>query len=87
MDRSRPGVSETSREVKVSFEVIGHMKIEGHLGRCHLKGRDGDAANVILTAVGRNLCRVLAWLRAPLRLIMLALWRAFAAPPEFIWAS
>ena len=67
--------------------VIGHMKIEGHLGRCHLKGRDGDAANVILTAVGHNLCRVLAWLRAPLRLIMLALWRAFAAPPEFIWAS
>jgi hypothetical protein len=38
--------------------VIGHMKTEGHLGRCHLKGRDGDAANVILTAVGHNLRRV-----------------------------
>jgi hypothetical protein len=35
--------------------IIGHMKSEGHLGRCHLKGRDGDAANVILTAVGHNL--------------------------------
>jgi len=67
--------------------VIGHMKIEGHLGRCHLKGRDGDAANVILTAVGHNLRRVLAWLRALLRLIMLALWRAFATPPELKWAS
>ena len=67
--------------------VIGHMKIEGHLGRCHLKGRDGDAANVILTAVGHNLRRVLAGLRALLRLIMLALWRAFAALPELKWAS
>jgi IS5 family transposase len=59
--------------------VIGHMKTDGHLGRCHLKGRQGDAANVILTAVGHNLRRVLAWLRALLRLILLALWRAFAA--------
>jgi hypothetical protein len=32
--------------------VIGHMKADGHLGRCYLKGRDGDAANTILTAVG-----------------------------------
>ena len=34
--------------------VIGHMKTDGHLGRCHLKGRAGDAANVILTAIGRT---------------------------------
>jgi hypothetical protein len=27
--------------------VIGHMKNDGHLGRCYLKGRDGDAANAI----------------------------------------
>jgi IS5 family transposase len=36
------------------------MKAEGHLGRCYLKGRDGDAANVILTAVGYNFRRILA---------------------------
>ena len=24
--------------------VIGHTKTDGHLGRCYLKGRDGDAA-------------------------------------------
>jgi hypothetical protein len=24
--------------------VIGHMKTDGHLGRCYLKGREGDAA-------------------------------------------
>jgi transposase, IS5 family len=39
--------------------VIGHMKNDGHLGRCYLKGRDGDAANAILTAVGYNLYGVL----------------------------
>ena len=26
--------------------IIGHLKAEGHLGRCYLKGRAGDAANV-----------------------------------------
>jgi transposase, IS5 family len=40
------------------------MKSDGHLGRWHLKGREGDAINVILTAVGHNLRRVLAWLRS-----------------------
>ena len=39
------------------------MKAESHLGRCYLKGRAGDAANVILSAVGYNLRLVLAWLR------------------------
>ena len=43
--------------------VIGHMKTDGHLGRCYLKGRAGDAANAVLTAVGYNLRLVLAWLR------------------------
>jgi len=49
------------------------MKTDGHLGRCHFKDREGDAANVILTAVGHNLRRVLAWLRALLRSVLLAL--------------
>ena len=61
--------------------------LTGHLGRCHLKGREGDAANVTLTAVGHNLRRVLAWLRALLRPILLALWQAFAAIPAVRWAS
>jgi IS5 family transposase len=25
--------------------AIGHMKTDGHLGRCYLKGAAGDAAN------------------------------------------
>ena len=47
--------------------VIGHLKAEGHLGRCYLKGRAGDAANAILSAIGYNFRRILAWLRALLR--------------------
>jgi IS5 family transposase len=54
------------------------MKAEGHLGRCYLKGRAGDAANVILSAVGYNLRLVLAWLRMILRVVLLALLRTFA---------
>ena len=61
--------------------IIGHMKSDGHLGRCYLKGRAGDAANAILSAVGHNLRRILAWLRILLRLILIALGRAFAIQP------
>ena len=62
--------------------VIGHMKNDGHLGRCYLKGRHGDAANVILTAVGYNLRLVLAWLKTLLRLILIALWQLFVTMPS-----
>ena len=40
--------------------IIGRLKAEGHLGRCYLKGRAGDAANVILSAAGQNFRRILA---------------------------
>jgi IS5 family transposase len=38
--------------------IIAHLKAEGHLGRCYLKGRAGDAANVVLSAVGHNFRRI-----------------------------
>jgi IS5 family transposase len=60
--------------------VIGHLKNEGHLGRCWLKGRAGDAANVVLSATGYNFRLVLAWLRAFLRLILNALIQALRHP-------
>lgn len=44
--------------------IIGHLKTDGHLGRCYLKGRAGDAANVLLSAVGHNFRRILARMRA-----------------------
>jgi IS5 family transposase len=50
--------------------IIGHMKAEGHLGRCFLKGRAGDATNVVLSAVGHNFRRILAWLKQLLGLFL-----------------
>jgi IS5 family transposase len=42
--------------------IIGHLKAEGKLGRCYLKGIQGDALNAILSACGQNLRRLLRWL-------------------------
>ena len=61
--------------------TIGHMKIDGHLGRNFLKGRHGDQANAVLTAVGYNLRLILNWLRALLRKILEAILAALGPPP------
>jgi IS5 family transposase len=53
--------------------VIGHAKSNGHLGRCYLKGREGDATNAILCAAGHNFRLLLNWLRHLLRLILAVL--------------
>src|SRR6202521_5465266 len=67
--------------------VIGHLKARGHLGRCYLKGRAGDAANAILSAVGYNFRRILAWLRALLRLFLIAILRLAISRSALIPAS
>lgn len=67
--------------------IIGHLKADGHLGRCYLVGRAGDAANVILSAVGYNFRRTLAWLRELLCLFLVQLWRALARPAPLNSAS
>ena len=67
--------------------LIGHMKEEGHLGRCYLKGQAGDAANAVLTAAGYNFRRILAWLSSFLRLILSALMAALAPQPTLNPAS
>jgi transposase, IS5 family len=64
-----------------------HMKADGHLGRCHLKGRAGDAANAILTAVGHNLRFVLAGLRELLLPILAALLSVFQRQTDLKSAS
>lgn len=60
--------------------VIGHLKTDGHLGRCYLKASQGDVANAVLSAVGHNLRLVLAWLRNLLCLILIALRQTFSKP-------
>ncbi|HSH63463.1 MAG TPA: IS5/IS1182 family transposase, partial [Methyloceanibacter sp.] len=67
--------------------IIGHLKAEGHLGRCYLKGRAGDAANVVLSAVGHNFRRILAWLRELLCLFLRPLSPTLACPPQLNPAS
>ena len=42
---------------------IGHMKNDGRLGRCYLYGELGDMLNVIMSAVGHNLRKILNKLR------------------------
>lgn len=42
---------------------IGHMKKDGRLGRCYLKGAVGDAINVVMVAAGHNLRKILNKLR------------------------
>ena len=63
------------------------MMEEGHLGRCYLKGHAGDAANAILTAVGYNFRRILAWLRRLLLSLIYALLAARTAKAAFHPAS
>ena len=43
---------------------IGHMKTDGRLARCGLKGTTGDALFAILCGCGHNLRKILAHLRA-----------------------
>lgn len=43
---------------------IGHMKSDGRLARCPLKGRIGDAVFAVLCACGHNIRKILTHLRA-----------------------
>lgn len=53
---------------------IGHMKTEGRLSRCHLKGTIGDAIFAVLNACSHNIRKILAHLRAWLAWIIAVLW-------------
>jgi transposase, IS5 family len=52
--------------------VIGHAKSEHRMGRNFLKGTRGDAANAVLAAAGYNFRRLLAWLAALWRVLIIA---------------
>ena len=51
---------------------IGHMKTEGRLARCPLKGTTGDALFAVLCGCGHNIRKILAHLRALLALFIAA---------------
>jgi IS5 family transposase len=50
---------------------IGHMKTDGRLARCPLKGVFGDAIFAVLCGCGHNIREILAHLRAFLALIII----------------
>lgn len=58
---------------------IGHMKTDGRLSRCPLKGHIGDALSAVLCACGHNIRKILAHLRAWLSCFVVTLWAAKSA--------
>ena len=61
---------------------IGHMKTDGRLARCPLKGTVGDALFAVLCACGHNIRKFLAHLRAWLALIIAAILAAQTPPSQ-----
>lgn len=59
---------------------IGHMKTDGRLARCPLKGTVGDALFAVLCACGHNIRKILAHLRAWLAWIIALLSTANTDP-------
>lgn len=59
--------------------AIGHMKMDGRLGRCPLKGADGDAVHAVMCGAGHNLRMILAALRLYCARFGLSLSAAMAA--------
>lgn len=55
---------------------IGHMKTDGRLARCALKGTIGDAVYAVLCGCGHNIRKILAHLRALLAAILASLIQA-----------
>lgn len=52
---------------------IGHMKSDGRLARCPLKGTFGDAIFAVLCGCGHNIRKILAHIRASFALIIITI--------------
>jgi len=65
---------------------IGHAKHEHRLGRCYLKGLEGDAMNVVLAAAGANLAKLLRLLPCALRRWLLQA-RPTPHRPPMMWIA
>ena len=61
---------------------IGHMKTDGRLTRCPLKGTTGDAIFAVLCACGHNIRKILAHLRAVLALFIAAILNTIRQRPD-----
>jgi IS5 family transposase len=59
---------------------IGHMKSDGRLARCALKGTIGDAVYAVLCGCGHNIRKILAYLGALLLALLTSLIHTSAQP-------
>jgi IS5 family transposase len=59
---------------------IGHMKTDGRLARCALRGTTGDALFAVLCGCGHNIRKILAHLRALLAALLANIIQAIAQP-------
>lgn len=69
---------------------IGHMKTDGRLARCALKGTVGDALFAVLCACGHNIRKILAHLRTWLVLVIATILNAMTRPdrpPQALMAA
>jgi hypothetical protein len=65
------------RRRSVIEALIGHMKVDGLMGRNWLKGTGGDAMHAILCAAGQNLRLMLRAIATVLRLELRAVLEGF----------
>ncbi len=84
----KPGITRTLKamiKLRSAIEpAIGHMKMDGRLGRNPLKGALGDALHAVMCGAGHNLRLILAALRlycARIGLSMMTIIAALVAAP------
>lgn len=58
-----PSLKKKLKRLSAIEPTIGHMKTEGRLNRCGLKGEQGDSVFALLCGAGHNLRLILKFLR------------------------
>jgi IS5 family transposase len=71
-----PRLAKLQRRRSAIEPEIGHMKTDGRLARCALRGTLGDAIFAVLCGCGHNIRKILAHLRAPLAALIASLIQA-----------
>jgi transposase, IS5 family len=67
-----PALRRDMRRRSAIEPAIGHMKTDGRLARCALKGTLGDALHAVLCGCGHNIRMILTHLRALVAVILAA---------------
>ncbi len=74
-----PALAKRLRRGSAIEPGIGHMKSDGRLARCTLKGPTGDAIFAVLCGCGHNIRKILAHLRALITAILATVLAALSA--------